>query len=157
MIAMDRDERPEEIDGGRLSDDLAEDLEGQEPSEERKKELRNRHDGHLVRRTTSRLSIDVDMPEGVEVDATAEIPDIYCFTCAEWVGLSGVDLRGTPRSRRDAYYLGGTPPEVRAARDGTIKTLNRLADALADRLDHVEDRGDAYEFIETELQKERKS
>lgn len=140
-----------------VSHGLEEELKAQEPSEERKQELRESHDGHLVRHTTSKLSMDVDMPEGVEVDATAEIPDIYCFTCEEWVGVSGVALRGTPRSRRDAFYLGGMPPAVLTARNGTVKTLIELADALVDRLEHVEERADAFQFIETELQKVNES
>lgn len=131
---------------------LKEELKEKEPSSEQKEELRGEHHGHLVRHTTSKLSMDVDMPEGVEVDATAEVPDTFCFTCEEWIGLSGVDLRGTPRSRQEAFYLGGMPPDVLSAKNGTAKTLNELAIALTDRVGHIEDREDAIQFIKTELQ-----
>jgi len=140
-----------------LSGEIREQFEQKEPSEERKNELRSKHDGHLVRDTTSKLSVDAaEDIDGVEVDAKVEIPDLYCFSCGEWIGLSGVDLRGTPRSKKEAHYLGGMPSDVRSAKNGTQETLTELADALTERVGHIEDRADAFMFIETELEKLRK-
>lgn len=135
-----------------VSADIRERFEEKEPSEEQKERLRDEHHGHLVRETTSRLTVDAaEELEGIEVDARVEIPDLYCFTCEEWVGVSGIDLRGTPRSKSEAYYLGGMPPDVLSARNGAAKTLNELADALTERVEHLNGRLDAFDFIETEL------
>jgi len=137
-----------------VSESVRQDLEEQEPSEAEKQRLRQQHEGHLVRDTTSKLAVESpDVGLGMEVEAKAEIPDTYCFTCDEWIGLSGVDLRGTPRSRSDAYYLGGVPVDVLHAQNGTAKTLNELADRLTDRVETVKDTADAYGFIATELDK----
>ena len=139
-----------------ISEGVRQDLEAQQPNEEKKIELRQEHKGHLVRDTTSKLAVDSpDVGLGMDVEAKAEVPDTFCFTCKEWIGLSGVDLRGTPRSRSDAYYLGGMPIEVLNAKNGTAKTLNELADALTERVDHINNPSDAFEFIETELEQIR--
>jgi len=134
-----------------ISDSIRRDLKAKEPSEEEKARLRRAHNGHLVRETTFQLSVDAVGP-WMEAEATAEIPDIYCFTCEEWIGVSGVDLRGTPRSGSEAFYLGWVPRSVRNARQGTRSTLCDLADALAERLDHLTDRDDALDFIEAEVE-----
>jgi hypothetical protein len=135
-----------------VSESLRQELEAQEPSDEKKRELRMEHEGHLVRDTTSKLAVDSpDVGPGMEVDAKAEIPDTYCFTCERWIGLSGVELRGTPRSRADAYYLGGMPMGVLHAKNGATKTLNELAEAITNRVETVDTKDDAYQFIETAL------
>jgi len=139
-----------------VSKTLREDFEEKEASEEEKQALREEHEGHLVRNTTSKLA--VESPEiglGMEVEAKAEIPDTYCFDCDEWIGLSGVNLRGTPRSRSEAYYLGGMPMDVLHAKNGTAKTLNKLAGNLTDHVERLGDRADALQFIETELEELR--
>ena len=136
-----------------VSESVRERLESQEPGEDEKAKLRDEHDGHLVRDTTSQLQVDgAEVGPGVEAETTAQIPDTYCFTCEEWVGFSGVELRGTPRSRREAYYLGGMPQDVLSAKNGTAETLTELADALIERVGHIDTRSDAYEFVETELE-----
>ena len=67
-----------------VSETVRERLEEQEPPQEKKEELRQEHIGHLVRSTTSRLSVDTpEIGPGLEVDTEAEIPDIYFFTCEE--------------------------------------------------------------------------
>jgi len=135
-----------------VSESLRKDLQEREPGEGKKQKLRDEHEGHLVRETTSQLAVESpDSGPGMEVESKAEIPDTYCFDCGEWIGLSGVNLRGTPRSRSEAYYLGGMPTDVLHAKDGTAKTLNELADRLVDQVERIDDRDDAYEFIETEL------
>lgn len=145
-----------ELVEGSVSDSLREELEAQEPTDEKKRELWQEHECHLVRDTTSKLAVDSpDVGLGMEVEAKAEIPDTYCFTCEEWIGLSGVDLRGTPRSRSDAYYLGGMPMDVLRAKNGATKTLNELAEALTDRVEILNDREDAHQFIETTLEEIR--
>lgn len=139
-----------------VSDSLRQELEAQEPPDERKRELLMEHEGHLVRDTTSKLAVDSpDVGPGMEVDAKAEVPDTYCFTCEEWVGLSGVELRGTPRSRADGYYLGGMPMDVLHAKNGAEKTLTELAEALTHRVEYLDTRGDAYQFIESVLEEMR--
>ena len=137
-----------------VSEGVRQDLEQQRPSKKEKEQLREQHEGHLVRDTTSKLAVDSpDVGPGMEVQAKAEIPDTYCFTCGEWVGFSGVDLRGTPRSRAEAYYLGGAPDEILRAQNGTAKTLDGLAERLVERLETVEDSAEAYKFISAELEK----
>lgn len=139
-----------------VSDSLREELEAKEPSEDERQALREEHEGHLVRDTTSKLAVESpDVGPGMEVEAKAEIPDTYCFDCEEWIGLSGVNLRGTPRSRSEAYYLGGMPMDVLHGKNGTAKTLNELADRLTDRVERLDSRDDAYEFIGTELEELR--
>jgi hypothetical protein len=139
-----------------VSESVRTELGAQEPSKEEKDRLRQQHEGHLVRDTTSKLAVDsAEMGAGIEVDAQAEIPDTYCFDCEEWVGLSGVDLRGTPRSRADAYYLGGMPIDVLHAKNGTIETINELAEALLSKVDKLDNLDDAYAFIKTTLEEER--
>lgn len=130
-----------------------EELREKEPSSEEKASLRAEHEGHLVRDTTSQITESDELDGGgIKMQKTVEVPDTYCFTCGEWVGLSGAELSGTPRSRATAYYLGGKPPEIRTAEEGVSKTLDELAEALVERVGHVEDRGAAYEFIETKLE-----
>lgn len=137
-----------------VSESLLERLKDQEPSDERKAELRAAHRHHLVRATTSQLALDHDIGlDGVEVDATAEIPDTYCFTCGEWVGLSGIDLSGTPRSRRDAYWLHGPPEEIVRARDAVDDGLVRLANRVMADAPMLDTPADAIEFIEGRLEK----
>lgn len=135
-----------------ISENVETDLRAKEPSEDEKEELRERHQNHLVRHTTSKLSMEPEVMEGVEAQATAEIPDMYCFTCGEWVGLSGVDLRGTPRSTKDAFYLGGMPQEVLQAKNMVMRELNDVAYRLLRDVEHLENKKDAYEFIATELE-----
>jgi hypothetical protein len=134
------------------SAEVRERLTEQEPSEDKKDELLADHWHHLVRFTTSRLSVEAgkDLP-GVEVDATAEVPDAYCFSCDEWVGLSGVDLRGTPRSTADAQYLGGPPDDVLAGRESVRRTVASLCDHIAETVESVNGTAEAFEWVETEL------
>lgn len=127
-------------------------LESQEPSEEEKEHLETEHRGHLVRDTTSTLSIEPEkLPPGVESKAT--VPDTFCFTCNEWIGFSGVDLRGKPRSKEDAYYLGGVPEDVRAAREYIGDSLADLLTFALNRVEHVESVEDATEFVEEQLER----
>lgn len=130
-----------------VASDVIAELESQEPSPSEKDSLRREHRTHLVRKTTSKLTLHPDTAPGIEVDAEVEVPDTYCFTCSEWIGLSGVDLRGTPRSRTDAFYLGEKPSAVRAAEHGTQETIRELADALIDRVEHLNTRADSFDFI----------
>lgn len=129
-------------------------FEEKEPSEEEKAELRKEHLHHEVRDTTSQLSVDAarDIP-GVEVDAEIEVPDLYCFTCEEWVGLSGIELRGTPRSKKDSYYLGGPPEDVAEARQTVREHLTDLAEHALANVETVTDAEDALEFVEDEAER----
>jgi len=139
-----------------VSKSVSKELEAQEPAKEEKDQLRKEHKGHLVRDTTSKLTVDsINIDMDMKLNAQAEIPDIYCFDCEEWIGVSGVDLRGTPRSRNDAYYLDGMPTDVSHAKTGVIETLNELAEALLNRVDKLDNLDDAYTFIQTTLEQER--
>lgn len=141
-IAQDPDELEESVEGN-----VREWVRDQRPDEETRKELLREHAHHLVRDTESAYSRDHDSPNGVEINSTAYVEDTYCFTCEEWVGLSGVGLRGTPRSRADAYYLGGPPEDVREARAKVRDELGDLAEHALLNVEHVEDAEDAFAFI----------
>lgn len=145
---------PEDVEE-EITADYRQVLKSKEPSPSKKAELRAKHRHHLVRDTTSRYTVTDQPAEGIQIDKSAEVPDLYCFTCEEWVGLSGVDLRGTPRSRKDAYYLGGPPGEVVDARKTVRNTLADLVASVASTVPTVEDADDAFDFIEGEQQKAR--
>jgi len=147
--AADRDDLEASLD-----ESVHQRLREQEPSEDRKVELLAEHDHHLVRHTTSKLSVDAGEDlDGVDVDATAEIPDCYCFSCEEWVGLSGVDLRGTPRSRADAHYHNGPPADILDAREDVRGGLDELAKEVYYSVDSVETQADAFQFVADELER----
>jgi len=139
-----------------MEDDLRARFEAKKPSAEERQQLREAHQHHLVRDTTSTLTVDPeDDMEGVEIESQVEIPDLYCFTCEEWVGLSGVDLTGTPRSRKDAYYLGGPPEDLREAREETRDELHDLAYRAMRDVEQVESLADGFEFVATQLEQVR--
>ena len=75
------------------------------------------------------------------------VRDAYCFTCNEWVGLSGIELRGTPRSKTDAYYLSGPPADVIEARETVRERLGDLAEYALKNVEQLETAEDAFEFI----------
>lgn len=135
-----------------LEADVRDRFEAKKPSAEERQQLRDAHQHHLVRDTTSTLTVDPeDDMEGVEIESQVEIPDMYCFTCGEWVGLSGVDLTGTPRSRKDAYYLGGPPEDLREARSEVRDELRDLAYRAMRDVEQVESPEDGFEFVATQL------
>lgn len=136
-----------------LSEGVKEELEAKKPSESEKKQLLREHRHHLVRSTTSELSVEPEVSEGVEATATADVPDIYCFTCAKWIGISGVELRGTPRSKEDAYYLGGTPEDVCEARQTVREGIEDLSYQVLRDVDHIDSLADAYAFVQTQFEK----
>lgn len=135
-----------------IEESVRAEMEAKEPSEARKEELREEHRNHLVRDTESDLTIDLDVAEGMGAEATVTVPDLYCFSCEEWVGLSGIDLRGTPRSRADAYYLDGAPEGVEDTRHRVTHDVADLVEMVAENVPHVGDAEDALEFIETEIE-----
>ena len=138
-----------------LTDGVRNDLKEKEPSDEKKKELLEEHRHHLVRKTTSQLSMEPDVMQGVEAVATAEVPDMFCFTCNEWVGLSGVDLRGKPRSKADAYYLGGPPQDILEEKNTVREQIGELAERIYTRVDRVDDADEAFEFVADEIEQIR--
>ena len=112
------------------SDAYREMLEEQAPSPQEQHDLLWQHEGHQIRHTTSKLSETHELAGGkMEMKQEAEVPDTYCFTCEEWVGTSGVELSGTPRSKSDAFYLGGEPEGVTDARD---RATAAVADAATE-------------------------
>lgn len=132
---------------------IRERLEAKEPSEERKEELRREHTHHLVRRTTSQLKLDEEIDvEGFHAETKAVIPDIYCFTCDEWIGLSGIDLRGKPRSKTDAFYLDGPPESIATVRKELRNRLEKLVGLVYKEIDRTESPEEAAEFIANELE-----
>jgi hypothetical protein len=139
----------------RITEDYREEILEQKPDEEERKRLLAQHQNHLVRETTSRYSVDENPDGPVEITKVAEAPDTYCFTCEEWVGLSGLELTGTPRSRKDAYYLGGPPQEVVEARRSVRDSLADMVERVAATVPRVESTEDAMDFIEAEQEKAR--
>lgn len=140
----------------RINASLLDRFKAKEPSAEEKDALREAHEHHLVRDTTSKLTVDPDEEmAGVEIESQVEIPDLYCFTCREWVGLSGVDLSGTPRSKADAYYLDGPPEDLRQAREETRGELTDLAYRAMRDVEQVESVEDGFEFVATQLEQVR--
>jgi hypothetical protein len=127
--------------------DVREWVRNQRPDKETQKELLTEHQHHLVRDTESTYSRSPDSPDGIKVETTAYVYDTYCFTCGEWVGISGIELRGTLRSRANAYYLGGPPDDVRQARAKIRDELQSLAEYALLNVDHVEDVEEAFAFV----------
>jgi hypothetical protein len=139
-----------------MEDELLDRFEAKKPSVEEKQALREAHQHHLVRDTTSTLTVDPDEEMvGVEIESQVEIPDCYCFTCDEWVGLSGVDLTGTPRSKTDAYYLSGPPEDVQQAREETQTELRDLAYRAMRDVEQVNSVEGGFDFVATQLEQIR--
>ena len=132
--ATDADDLEASIEGN-----LHEEYEAKRLSDEAYKAALRDHEHHLVRETTSQVTIEPeeDTP-GVEVTSTVTVVDMYCFTCEEWVGVSGVDLSGTPRSKNDAYYLGGPPEDLCKTREMTQEDLQDLAYRAVQDVDRFE-------------------
>lgn len=140
----------------KLKAQYREEITAQEPSAEERERLINQHSGHLVRRTTSQVSQSDEINGVVQVDRTANVPDMWCFTCDEWVGLSGVELTGRPRSRTEAFYLDGKPETVAKAEQEVRDTLAELVKSVGSSVSHVDDAVDALEFVEAEVSKAKK-
>lgn len=130
-----------------VSEDVRKWVREQRPDEETRQNLLQEHVHHLIRFTESAYSVERDAPQGVEIDATAYVEDAYCFTCGEWVGLSGIKLRGTPRSKADAFYFGGPPDDVLDAQATVRDRLGDLAEYALKNVDQLETAEDAFEFI----------
>lgn len=129
----------------RIENDTREELEASRPSVDERQTLLGEHHHHLVRETTSQVTLLEG--DGIQIETTIEARDIYCFTCEEWVGISGVELTGTPRSKADAFYLRGPPPDVQEAEDLVRDQLASLAEHVLETVDHIEDAEDAVEFV----------
>lgn len=130
-----------------VSEDVREWVREQQPDEETRRDLLQEHLHHLIRTTESAYTVNRDAPAGIEIDATVYVRDAYCFTCSEWVGLSGIELRGTPRSKADAYYFSGPPDDVLEARETVRERLGDLAEYALKNVDQIETAEDAFEFI----------
>ncbi len=135
-----------------LSDRVREEYSAKALAGDERRRALQEHRHHLVRDTTSQITIHPDVGPGMEADVTVEVPDTYCFTCEEWVGLSGLDLTGTPRSRADAYYLRGAPDAVRDLRQEVRDDVTDLAEAIIDRHPAIETPQQAAEFIMTQIE-----
>ena len=146
------DRVPDDADE-RIAEAYTAGLESQRPDSDWRAELLADHEHHLVRDTTSKLTETEEIGPGMVAEKEADIPDTFCFTCEEWVGLSGVDLRGRPRSRKEAYYLGGPPREVENARQEVRDGLANLVASIVSTVPHVDDADEALAFIETEREK----
>jgi len=134
-----------------ITESVRDRFERKELSDDKKDELRSDHTHHLVRNTHSQVTIKPDVGPGIEAKTTVEIPDMFCFTCGEWVGLSGVDLRGKPRSKDDAYYLGGPPESVTELRSQVQNEACYLASKIIDKHPHIDTPEGAAEFVQTEV------
>lgn len=130
-----------------VSEDVREWVREQRPDEETRQDLLQNHLHHLIRTTESAYTVDRDTPPGIEIEATVYVRDAYCFTCSEWIGLSGIELRGTPRAKTDAYYFSGPPDDVLEARTTVREHLGDLAEYALKNVDQLETAEDAFEFI----------
>lgn len=145
---------PEDVEES-LQSAKRDEIASERPDEEQRQQILDEHRHHLVRRTTSQVTEEEEIEPGMIAETTAEVEDIYCFDCEAWIGISGVDLRGTPRSRADAYYLGGPPDAVVEAREDVGDTLADLAYRVMRDVPTVEDADDALDWIEGELEQAR--
>jgi hypothetical protein len=147
--AGDEPALPEDAGGveDAVSEDVREWVREQQPDEETRRDLLQEHLHHLIRPTESAYTVDRDAPPGIEIDATVYVRDTYCFTCSEWIGLSGIDLRGTPRSKAEAYYFSGPPDDLLEARATVRERLGDLAEYALKNVDQLETAEDAFEFI----------
>jgi len=147
--AGDEPALPEDAGGveDAVSEDVREWVQEQQPDEEARRDLLQEHLHHLIRTTESAYTVDRDAPPGIEINATVYVQDTYCFTCSEWIGLSGIDLRGTPRSKAKAYYLSGPPDDLLEARATVRERLGDLAEYALKNVDQLETAEDAFEFI----------
>jgi hypothetical protein len=125
-----------------------------EAAVDRDEEASSDHKHHLIRPTTSTRSFDGALVEELglpeifhDVDGELTVEDIYCFTCEEWVGVSGVPLRGVPRSTEDAYYHRGAPQEVRELREEFRRTWREHIITTITEHPHVDTPAEAGEFI----------
>lgn len=131
----------------RAEESAREQIEANRPNEDERRELLEEHRHHLVRDTTSKQTRTDGEESIVQLETTVEAPDTYCFTCEEWVGLSGLNLTGTPRSKTEAYYLGGPPADVADARETIRDNLHDLAAYALENVDHIDDAKAAFEFV----------
>lgn len=155
-----------QIDIDKASGDSQEEFEDsvgdlyREKAKDKRREISNellleKHRHHLVRETTSTKTFTERVGKGMEVESQITVEDMYCFTCEEWVGISGVDLSGTPWSKKNAYYIDGPPEELEKVKDETFDFLCSLCDNIVsnEELDNVENVSDSIEIIEEELER----
>jgi hypothetical protein len=143
---------PEDLED-RLTEEFAKELAENRPESDEKLALLEDHRHHLIRLTTSQFTETEQPQQGIEIDKQAEVLDAYCFTCEAWVGFSGVDLTGTPRSKKEAFYYGGPPDGVLDARNVVREALAVLVKQVAETVPEVNDVETALEFIGTEHEK----
>lgn len=135
-----------------LSDTIRDEYDGKALDGDERAQALADHQHHLVRNTKSTITLHPDIGPGVEANVTVTVPDTYCFTCGEWVGLSGVDLTGTPRSKHDAYYLGGPPESVSDLQHRVRHAVTHLTGTVLNRHPHIDDADEAAEFIADEIE-----
>jgi len=152
VFHMTNDTDQHETPESRLQQEHREELQSKRLSDTEQKQIREAHQHHLIRPTTSKLTNTEKLAEDIEAD-TAEIPDTYCFTCEEWLGFSGVNLQGRPRSRKEAYYLGGPPESVQNANAEIRESLADLTELVVETVPHITTAEDALNFIGTELER----
>lgn len=128
-----------------ITTELEEEIEQNKPDADECAELIREHVHHLVRRTQSKTTIEKDTP--------VEVPDMYCFTCGAWVGLSGVNLNGTPRSKREAFYLDGPPDAVAEIEETVDEAIIELASSVRNELPRMDSIEEAVGFIGDEIER----
>jgi len=110
--------------------------------------IEGEHKHHQIRMTTTKMVLDI----GDFAEVQMEIEDTYCFTCGEWLCSQGIEPRGTPRSKKDAWWVAGPPEEVEEAREDCRDALAEMADEVVEKHPTVEDREEALGFIEDQIE-----
>jgi len=135
-----------------LSEQAREKYSEKELTGDERREALAAHHHHLVRDTESQVTFHPDVADGIESEVTVTVPDTYCFTCEEWIGVSGLDLTGTPRSSSEAYYLNGPPEAVNDLQNRVQDTVTDLAGTVIDTHPDIETPAEAATFITTEIE-----
>lgn len=135
-----------------LSDSIKEKYGDQRLTGEERRDALSEHEHHLVRDTHSQITFHPESLGRIQPEVTATVPDTYCFTCEEWIGLSGLDLPGTPRSRAEAYYLDGPPGEVIDLQKRVHDSVTDLAGTIIDEHPDINTPAEAATFITSEIE-----
>jgi len=153
LSGTERIEAPEDVESAEAAkrEEVLDRLREQRPDASERVALKREHDHHLVRETTSERTETQEPVPGMEIEIAVEVGDIYCFTCEEWIGISGVDLRGTPRSKTDAYYLNGPPEAVKGLRERVEDSAINLVETIINSHPNIEEPSAAADFVLDEV------
>jgi len=136
-----------------LDEELLERVRENEPDEEERDMLEQQHEEHFVRwcepHKTEAIEKDGVVIAEVELDGC----DLYCFTCGEYVGFTGIEWSQPPRSRSEAFWKGGPPEEVTDLNVEIWEATAWLVKRTLSDHPHIETVEGAVEFIQGGLEK----